>query len=248
MTCFFIQSETMKFLLLLVVVAVVVAETKFTLNPPLGAKLVATSALNIRATACTSGRLIKTLPTGSVVTYNGKSVNACNYIWWEIKGDFGVAWAASNWLRQQQGGSNQRMNARGLALVKSFEGLRVCKYKDPVGIWTICYGHVIKDPQNWNCVTEARCEEILKSDLGRFETCVNSNVKVPINSNQFSALVSFSFNVGCGALQGSTLLRLLNQRQYNNVCTELKKWIYAGGRILPGLVRRRNAECDLFNS
>eukprot|EP01080_Neovahlkampfia_damariscottae_P010281 gene10281-2700_t len=238
----------MKIFLLLVFVAVAIAETQsIVAPPPNGAKLSATAALNIRAAACTNGRLIKTIPQGSVVTYAGKSVNACNYVWWQVKGAFGTGWAASNWLKRVSGGNNQRMNAKGLALLKSFEGLRLCKYKDPVGIWTICYGHVLKEPNRWNCVTEAKCTEILRSDLQRFEKCVSSAVKVPLNSNQFSALVSFSFNVGCGALQGSTLLKLLNQRNYKEVCPQLKRWIYAGGRILPGLVRRRNAECTLFS-
>ena len=238
--------KTMKYLLLLVFVALVVSETKLISNPPTGARLVATDGLNVRASACTNGRLIKTIPKGTVVTFNGKSVTACNYVWWEIKGSFGVGWAASKWL-QRENTNNQRMNAKGLALVKHFEGLRLCKYKDPVGIWTICYGHVLAQPDRSNCVTEAKCTEILRTDLNRFERCVSAAVKVPLNSDQFSALVSFSFNVGCGALGGSTLLKLLNQRQYAQVCPQLKRWIYAGGRILPGLVRRRDAECKLFS-
>lgn len=77
---------------------------------------------------------------------------------------------------------------------------------------------------------------------------MNRVVKVGLNSNRFSALVSFSYNVGCGALTGSTLLKLLNQGKYGAVCGELRKWVHGGGRRLPGLVRRREAECVLWNA
>jgi lysozyme len=219
-----------------------------TLNPPNGATLEATEALNVRNAACTSGGIIVTLQAGARVTYQNAAQAGCGYTWYKVSGSFGTGWAASNWLRVVGGNGNQRINERGLNLVKSFEGLRLCKYKDPVGIWTICYGHTGFNPNNVNCMTEAQCVQTLRNDIARFETCVNNAVKVALNSNRFSALVSFSFNVGCGALQGSTLLRILNQGNYGGVCTELKKWVNGGGRRLPGLVRRRDAECVLFNA
>lgn len=217
------------------------------LAPAPGTAMEATSALNIRATPCTDGRLITTVQAGGRMKYVGPAQTACGYTWYKVEGGFGTHWAASNWLRVV-GSGGQRINDRGLALIKEFEGLRLCKYKDPVGIWTICYGHTGFDPNRINCVTQAQCDAYLRGDLQRFETCVNNAAKVPLNGNQFSALVSFSYNVGCGALGGSTLLKLLNQRNYGAICTELRKWVYGGGRILPGLVRRREAECKLFTS
>jgi len=219
-------------------------------TPPNGAQLQVTapSGLNIRASACTNARIITALPVNSIVTSTGQGANGCGHNWIKVRGGFGEGWGAAEFLRQQQGGGNNgRINDRGVAIVKEFEGLRLCKYKDPAGIWTICYGHTATAPSH-NCLTAQQCEGLLRQDLVKFENCVKAAVKVPLNSNQFSALVSFSFNVGCGAFQGSTLLKLLNQRNYGAVCPELKKWVNGGGRQLPGLVRRRNAECAFFNS
>lgn len=134
----------MKYFLLLVCFAFVVytqvnTEVSFvddtSVNPPNGATLEATSDLNIRDKACTDGRVVITIKTGARVTFTGSVQNGCNYKWYSVRGSFGQGWAASNWLRVvQQGG--QTINQRGLDLIKSFEGLRLCKYKDPVGIWT----------------------------------------------------------------------------------------------------------------
>jgi GH24 family phage-related lysozyme (muramidase) len=95
-------------------------------------------------------------------------------------------------------------------------------------------------------ISKAQAEALLKKDLLRFEQAVRSLVKVPLNSNQFSALVSFTFNVGSGALAQSTLLSLLNQKDYQGAADQFSRWVYGDGRVLPGLVTRRNAERDLF--
>jgi hypothetical protein len=87
---------------------------------------------------------------------------------------------------------------------------------------------------------------MLAEDVRRFENCVNDAVKVPLTQNQFDALVSFTFNVGCGALRESTLLRELNDRDYNAARREFARWNKGGGRVLPGLTRRRAAEAKLF--
>jgi hypothetical protein len=88
--------------------------------------------------------------------------------------------------------------------------------------------------------------KILASDLVKFEDGVDNLVKVPLKQNQFDALVSFAFNVGLGALGKSTLLKKLNAGQYDAVPAELMKWTKAGGKELPGLVRRRRAEAALW--
>ncbi|MBF2035158.1 MAG: lysozyme [Leptolyngbyaceae cyanobacterium T60_A2020_046] len=145
-----------------------------------------------------------------------------------------------------------QINADGLLLIKTFEGCELRAYQDSVGVWTIGYGHTsMAGPPTVTpgmTITEAEAEAILRRDLGKFEAGVRDLVKVPLNSNQFSALVSFSFNVGLGALGGSTMLRKLNAGDYAGAANEFPRWVRAGGQTLPGLVRRRNAEQALFLS
>lgn len=142
------------------------------------------------------------------------------------------------------------INAAGLDIIKHFEGLRLKAYQDSVGIWTIGYGHTSMagppDVKPGMTITTAEAEEILKRDLGIFEKGVDDAVTVSVNSNQFSALVSFAFNVGLSALRDSTLLRKLNSGDYSGAADEFPRWVYADGTQLPGLVRRRNAERALF--
>ncbi len=140
---------------------------------------------------------------------------------------------------------SRQANASGVNLIKSFEGLRLKAYQDAVGVWTIGYGTTrgVKPGQE---ISEAQAEALLKTDLNRFERAVNQAVRVPINDNQFAALVSFSYNVGAGALRSSTLLKKLNRRDFYGAANELPRWNRAGGRVLAGLTRRRNAERALF--
>lgn len=145
-----------------------------------------------------------------------------------------------------------RINDDGLTLIKRFEGLELSAYQDSVGVWTIGYGHTSAagDPQvtPGQRITEAEAEAILRKDLRYFEDGVRDVVKVPLNSDQFSALVSFAFNLGVGALGGSTLLRKLNAGDYQGAANEFPRWVKAGGQTLLGLVKRRNAEQALFLS
>jgi GH24 family phage-related lysozyme (muramidase) len=138
-----------------------------------------------------------------------------------------------------------RINAKGLRLLKSFEGLRLRAYQDSVGVWTIGYG-TTSGVRPGMVITESEAEELMKRDLRRFEQAVSDLVKVPLNSDQFSALVSFAYNVGEGALASSTLLRLLNQRDYQGAADQLLRWDKAGSQALAGLTRRRKAERALF--
>ncbi len=130
--------------------------------------------------------------------------------------------------------------------MKKFEGLVLTAYRDPVGIWTIGYGHTGPEVGPGDVITRSQAETLLKQDLTRFESAVRNLVKVPLSSNQFSALVSFTYNVGSGALAQSTLLALLNQRNYQGAADQFPRWVNGGGQVLPGLVRRRNEERALF--
>lgn len=139
----------------------------------------------------------------------------------------------------------RRVNGATLALIKQWEGLRLSAYQDVAGIWTIGYGHTggVRIAQR---ITEAEAERLLRQDLARFEAAVDRHVTVPLNDNQFGALVSFAFNVGERAFASSTLLRKLNAGDHAAVPTELAKWNRAGGRRVAGLVNRRAAEAGLW--
>ena len=139
----------------------------------------------------------------------------------------------------------KRTNKNGLLLIKSFEGLRLRAYKDAVGIWTIGYG-TTRNVRPGMTISEDQAVSFLQEDLSRFEKAINDSVRVPINDNQFSALASFTYNVGPGAFRSSTLLRKLNGGDIRGAADELLRWDKAGGRPLAGLTRRRKAERSLF--
>lgn len=140
-----------------------------------------------------------------------------------------------------------KTSAKGIELIKKFEGCRTEAYLCPANVWTIGYGHT-KTAKPGLRITLAQAEGLLKRDLEAFEKYVDNAVKVPVTQTQFDALVSFTFNVGTGALFQSTLLRKLNSRDYSGAANEFPRWVYAGGRKLLGLQRRRAAERALFLS
>lgn len=137
------------------------------------------------------------------------------------------------------------IDSEGLKLIKSFEGMELEAYQDAVDVWTIGYGHT-KTAEPGMVITEAKAEELLRQDLEEFEEAVTEAVQVSINSNQFSALVSFCFNLGAGSLFQSTLLKLLNQGDFQGAADQFPRWNKAGGQVLEGLTRRRKAERALF--
>ncbi len=139
------------------------------------------------------------------------------------------------------------INSEGVNLIKSFEGMELEAYLDAVDVWTIGYGHT-KTAEPGMHITEAQAEELLRQDLEEFEEAVTEAVQVSINSNQFSALVSFCFNLGAGSLFESTLLRLLNQGDFQGAADQFPRWNKAGSQVLEGLTRRRKAERALFLS
>jgi lysozyme len=145
------------------------------------------------------------------------------------------------------------VNTATLNLITEFEGVELEAYADPAHGWavpTIGVGHtsaagppkVVKGMK----ITRKGAMEILARDLAGVEATVNSAVKVPLNENQFGALVSFTFNLGGGNLRKSTLLKKLNAKDYAGAAGQFGQWVNAGGKKLPGLVRRREAERALF--
>jgi GH24 family phage-related lysozyme (muramidase) len=143
-----------------------------------------------------------------------------------------------------------KINAEGLALIKHFEGLRTTAYQDSVGVWTIGYGHTsMAGPPTvypGMTITTAQAEAILQQDLEVFERGVSQALTIATTENQFSAMVSFAFNVGLSAYRNSTLLRKHNAGDFAGAANEFPRWVYAGGEVLPGLVRRRDAERTLY--
>jgi GH24 family phage-related lysozyme (muramidase) len=144
------------------------------------------------------------------------------------------------------GSSSGKTSQDGVSLIKSFEGLQLTAYRDPVGVLTIGYG-TTKGVSPGMKITQSQAEAFLKQDLSQFEQAVKDNVKVSLNSDQFDALVSFTYNVGEGALASSTLLRLLNQGDYQGAADQFSRWNKGDGGVeLAGLTRRRKAERALF--
>lgn len=138
------------------------------------------------------------------------------------------------------------LSLQAINLVKFYEGLKLSRYFCPSGKLTIGYGHTGKGTRK-AFISKLEAEELLNQDLLLFQKVVRDNVKVPLTTSQFGALVSFSFNVGEGSFRRSTLLKLLNQKKYSSVPSELLKWTRdSRKRVLPGLVKRRKAESVLF--
>lgn len=134
----------------------------------------------------------------------------------------------------------------GIALIKRYEALRLKAYKDPVGIPTIGYGHTGEDVALGQTITEEEADALLRTDLIEAETAITRAVRVPLNPNQFSALVSLTFNIGVGAFLKSTLLKKLNAGDYKGAQAQFDRWNKAGGKVLPGLVKRRNSEEEMY--
>lgn len=137
-------------------------------------------------------------------------------------------------------------NDAGIELIKRFEGLRLEPYQCSANKWTIGYGHTRGVSASMPAITEEAAEILLRGDLEWAEKAVNDAVEVPLNDNQFAALVSWTFNLGEGALLRSTMLKWLNQGDYLGVPQQMLKWDRAGGDRLLGLVRRRLDEAKLF--
>lgn len=142
-----------------------------------------------------------------------------------------------------------QMSPEGMnALLKQFEGCKLKAYRCPRGICTIGYGHtnaagapLITDN---SIITQQQANDILRRDLVQYENSVNKLVKQPLTQHQFDVLVDFVYNEGERNLATSTMLRKINAGQFQDVPSELAKFNKAGGKVLPGLVRRRQAEAN----
>lgn len=133
-----------------------------------------------------------------------------------------------------------------LALVESSEGCRLTAYQDSVGVWTIGWGHTGIDVKEGMVITKEQAETFLMEDLASAEKAVNTYVSRALTQHQFDALVDFVFNLGVGNFLHSSLLRFLNAGELATADEEFIKWNRAGGKVLPGLTKRRAAEAALF--
>lgn len=140
-----------------------------------------------------------------------------------------------------------KINVTGKDIVKLYEGLRLEAYLCPAGVPTIGYGHTKGVSLGMTC-TKEQAEEWLENDFYMARNDVNAVVKVPLTQNQLDALGSFVFNLGVRKLIQSTLLKKLNAGDYSGAAAEFDKWVFAGGKKLNGLVKRRAAEKQLFLS
>lgn len=141
---------------------------------------------------------------------------------------------------------------KGIALIKEFEGCKLTAYQDSIGVWTIGYGWTQpvdgKPIRAGMTIKQETAERLLKTGLVSYESDVSRLVKVGLTQGQFDALVSFTYNLGARSLSTSILLRKLNAGDYAGAADEFLRWNKAGGKVLNGLTRRREAERALFLS
>jgi lysozyme len=141
-----------------------------------------------------------------------------------------------------------KLSDDGLAFIKKHEGCRYHAYLDSGGVPTIGVGHTGLEVRLGMEIDDEEVDRLLRLDVETAEKCVNNCVRVPITQSQFDALVSFTFNVGCGALGKSTLLKHLNDGQDDLAAREFTRWVKVRSKVVAGLVKRREAERDLFLS
>ena len=138
-----------------------------------------------------------------------------------------------------------KTSKEGISLLKKFEGCKLEAYLDAVDVPTIAYGRT-KEVQMGDTCTQQQAEDWLEEELVEYEGYVEKAVTVPLEQNQFDALVSWTYNLGPSNLTRSSMLRVLNASDYDNVPEQIMRWNKAGGRVLAGLVRRREAEAEMF--
>ncbi|KAL2160787.1 hypothetical protein VTH06DRAFT_984 [Thermothelomyces fergusii] len=234
------------------------------LAPAAAYPVTAETGLQCRTGPGTSYSAVKAYPKGYDIKIScqttGTSING-NNIWDKTQdgcyvADYYVKTGTNGFITTKCGSScaAPKSNSATVDLIAKSEGFRANIYTDPAGHATVGYGHLC---------TKAKCAEVkypiplsqadgkklLAEDMRKFETCITNmlNSKAVLSYNQFGALVSWSFNVGCGAAEGSQLIKRLNNGESVNkvLSEELPKWVYAGGQVLPGLVTRRNNEIAL---
>ncbi|OFX06603.1 MAG: hypothetical protein A3D94_00685 [Alphaproteobacteria bacterium RIFCSPHIGHO2_12_FULL_66_14] len=143
--------------------------------------------------------------------------------------------------------SPRATGAAGLSLIRAFEGFSPVPYICPAGFPTVGYGHVVREGERVKApLSPEEGEALLRADLPRYERAVCRLIEIPLGDPCFDALVSFTFNLGEGALAASTLRRLVNAGRLAEAGSQFDRWVFAGARKLPGLVRRRAAERSLW--
>ena len=138
-----------------------------------------------------------------------------------------------------------KTSQEGQALIKKFEGCELEAYQCSANVWTIGYGHTA-GVQEGDACTQEDADRMLAEDLEEFEGYVKEAVDVPLEQNEFDALVAWTYNLGPGSLRSSTMLKKLNDSKFEEVPSEMRRWNKSGGEVLDGLVRRREAEALLF--
>ena len=139
-----------------------------------------------------------------------------------------------------------KISQEGIDLIKHFEGCELESYRCSANVLTIGYG-TTKNVVDGMKITQNQAEELLAKDLEEFEEYVEDLIDVPLEQNQFDALVAWTYNLGPTNLKTSTLRKVLNKGAYDDVAEQIKRWNKANGKVLKGLVRRRNAEAELFD-
>ena len=142
-------------------------------------------------------------------------------------------------------GGNMNISKEGLSLIKKFEGCELEAYLCPAGVWTIGYGHT-KDVKEGDKINKEEADYLLQEEMIEYESYINDFVEVPLNQNQFDSLCSWVYNLGPTNLKNSTMLRVLNEEKYADVPQVIKRWNKAGGEVLDGLIKRREAEAKMF--
>lgn len=155
-------------------------------------------------------------------------------------------------LSAQAGLSNDPISI-ALPIIKQFEGFSANAYNDPPGssTYSIGYGHQIKpgEPYDQNSsISESEASDLLRGDVATAFSCVSSNVTSELSPQQTAALISFVYNVGCGAFESSSMLKLINQGDFESASAQFPQWIHAGGQVSQALISRRSQEQELFNS
>ena len=138
-----------------------------------------------------------------------------------------------------------KISQEGLSLIKKFEGCELEAYKCAAGVWTIGYGST-KGVKEGDTLTKEETDNLLLHEMDEYEGYVLESVEMPLSQHQFDAIVSWTFNLGPSNLKASTMLKVLNKGNYEDVPAQIKRWNKAGGKVLEGLIRRREAEALLF--
>ncbi|MEZ7766226.1 lysozyme [Haemophilus parahaemolyticus] len=146
--------------------------------------------------------------------------------------------------------ADYRISTQGLDEIKKSEALSLKAYQDTGGVWTIGYGHTGKvggvPVGSGMTITKDQAEKLLQNDVSIFENAIKKGVKVPLTQNQYDALVNFSYNIGDGAFLKSTLLRRLNQGDYQAAADQMLRWNKDNGEVIQGLTNRRERERAMF--